>query len=85
MGRFAKTVPGLRDLNIAEGKSEFINAECLRVIATSFRKLEKLNLYYSELITDWSMIIKYRPPIALHPFDLNQMAAWSSWSWQPTT
>ena len=56
VGRVATSVPGLRDMKIPYIKSKFINIECLGVIATSFRKLEKLNLSYSKLITDWSLL-----------------------------
>ena len=52
VGRVATSVPGLRDLKIPGNKSKFVNTECLRVIAKSFRKLGEVNIYYSELITD---------------------------------
>ena len=52
VGRVATSVPGLRDLKFLFDKSKFVNTECLRVIAKSFRKLGEVNIYYSELITD---------------------------------
>ena len=55
VGRVA-TVPGLRDMKIPFDQCKFINTECLGVIATSFRKLEKLDLSSSKLITDWSLL-----------------------------